>query len=329
MQDTFGRPITYLRVSVTDRCDFRCFYCMSEEMEFLPRKDLLSIEELDQVCSTFIKRGVRKIRLTGGEPLVRRGIMELIARLSEHKDTGLLDEITLTTNGSQLAKHAHELKRLGVERINVSMDTLDADKFAEITRRGDLAQVLKGLEAAKDAGLKIKINTVALKAFNEHELSDMLGWCGAQGFDMTMIETMPLGDIGGDRSDQYLPLSDVRARLDADWTLTPSDHATGGPSKYMNVAESGQKVGFITPLSDHFCDSCNRMRLTCTGTLYMCLGQDSAVDLREALRTDPTCGQLNAAIDKALHLKPKGHEFVIEPGNDGPALKRHMSVTGG
>jgi len=329
MQDTFGRSITYLRVSVTDRCDFRCFYCMSEEMEFLPRKDLLSIEELDQVCSTFIKRGVRKIRLTGGEPLVRRGIMELIARLGEHKDSGLLDEITLTTNGSQLAKHAHEIKRLGVERINVSMDTLDADKFFEITRRGKLDQVLMGLEAAKDAGLKVKINTVALKAFNEHELSDMLGWCGEQGFDMTMIETMPLGDIGGDRSDQYLPLSSVRARLEADWTLTPSDHTTGGPSKYLGVAETGQKVGFITPLSDHFCDSCNRMRLTCTGTLYMCLGQDSAVDMRAALRADPTLEKLNTAIDESLTLKPKGHEFVIEPGNDGPALKRHMSVTGG
>jgi len=329
MQDTYGRPITYLRVSVTDRCDFRCFYCMSEDMEFLPRKDLLSIEELDKVCSTFINRGVRKIRLTGGEPLVRRGIMELIARLGRHKDTGFLDEITLTTNGSQLAKHAHQIKRLGVDRINVSIDTLDAEKFAQITRRGHLDQVLRGLEAAKDAKLKVKINTVALKAFNEHELSDMLGWCGEQGFDMTMIETMPLGDIGGDRSDQYLPLTDVRARLKADWTLTPSEHSTGGPSKYMSVGETGQKVGFITPLSDHFCDSCNRMRLTCTGTLYMCLGQDSAVDLRTALRSDPTHGQLNAAIDQALTLKPKGHEFVIEPGQGGPALKRHMSVTGG
>jgi len=302
---------------------------MSEDMTFLPREDLLSIEELDQVCSTFIERGVRKIRLTGGEPLVRRGIMELIALLSRHKDTGLLDEITLTTNGSQLAKHAHEIKRLGVERINVSIDTLDNDKFAQITRRGDLQQVLDGLKAAKDAGLKVKINTVALKAFNEHELSDMLGWCGEQGFDMTLIETMPLGDIGGDRVDQYLPLSDVRERLHQDWTLSPSDHSTGGPSAYMNIAETGQKIGFITPLSNHFCDSCNRMRLTCTGTLYMCLGQDSAVDLRTALRNDPTRGQLNAAIDQALALKPKGHEFVIEPGHGGPALKRHMSVTGG
>ena len=329
MQDTFGRPITYLRVSVTDRCDFRCFYCMSEDMAFLPREDLLSIEELDTVCSTFIERGVRKLRLTGGEPLVRRGIMELIARLDRHKDAGLLDEITLTTNGSQLAKHAHEIKRLGVERINVSVDTLDPDKFAEITRRGRVEQVLDGLAAAKDAGLKVKINTVALKAFNEHELSDMVGWCGEQGFDMTLIETMPLGDIGGDRVDQYLPLSDVRERLDANWTLVPSDHSTGGPSKYVTVQETGQKLGFITPLSNHFCDSCNRMRLTCTGTLYMCLGQDSAVDLRTALRGDASLNGLNAAIDQALSLKPKGHEFVIEPGQGGPALQRHMNVTGG
>lgn len=329
MQDTFGRPITYLRVSVTDRCDFRCFYCMSEEMTFLPREDLLSIEELDQVCSTFIERGVRKIRLTGGEPLVRRGIMEFIARLSRHKDSGLLDEITMTTNGSQLSKHAHEIKRLGIDRINVSIDTLDADKFAEITRRGHLEQVLEGLEAAKDAKLKVKINTVALKAFNEHELSDMLKWCGANGFDQTLIETMPLGDIGGDRVDQYLPLSDVKKRLAQDWTLSPSSLNTGGPSAYMDVAETGQKIGFITPLSNHFCDNCNRMRLTCTGTLYMCLGQDSAVDMRKALRDDPSHGQLNAAIDKALTLKPEGHEFVIEPGQSGPALKRHMSVTGG
>ena len=329
MQDTFGRPITYLRVSVTDRCDFRCFYCMAEDMDFLPRKDLLSIEELDSVCSTFVERGVRKIRLTGGEPLVRRGIMELIARLSRHKDTGLLDEITLTTNGSQLAKHAHEIKRLGVERINVSLDSLDSDRFAEITRRGDLSRVLDGLAAAQDAGLKVKINTVALKDLNEHELSDLVGWCGDNGFDLTLIETMPLGDIGGDRTEQYLPLSDVRIRLERDWTFTPSAHTTGGPSKYVEVQETGQKVGFITPLSDHFCDSCNRMRLTCTGTLYMCLGQDSAVDLRAALRADPSLGQLNGAIDKALHLKPKGHEFVISPGQGGPALQRHMSVTGG
>jgi len=329
MQDTFGRPITYLRVSVTDRCDFRCFYCMSEDMEFLPRKDLLSIEELDQVCSTFIRRGVRKIRLTGGEPLVRRGVMELIARLTRHRDTGLLDEITLTTNASQLSKHAHEIKRLGVERINVSLDTLDAEKFHEITRRGHLDQVLRGLDAAKDAQLKVKINTVALKAYNQGELSDMVGWCGDQGFDLTLIETMPLGDIGGDRTDQYLPLTEVRSQLEKDWTLTPSSLSTGGPSKYMEVAETGQRVGFITPLSDHFCDNCNRMRLTCTGTLYMCLGQDSAVDMRGALRDDPTLGLLNAAIDTALTRKPKGHEFIIEPGHGGPALKRHMNVTGG
>ncbi|MCW8917081.1 MAG: GTP 3',8-cyclase MoaA [Magnetovibrio sp.] len=329
MQDTFGRPITYLRVSVTDRCDFRCFYCMSEDMTFLPREDLLSIEELDTVCSTFVERGVRKLRLTGGEPLVRRGIMELIAKLARHKDSGKLDEITLTTNGSQLAKHAHELKRLGIERINVSIDTLDPEKFAEITRRGDINQVLDGLKAAQDAGLKIKINTVALKDLNEHELTDMVGWCGENGFDQTFIETMPLGDIGGDRTTQYLPLSEVRAKLEADWSMVPSTLNTGGPSKYMDVTETGQKVGFITPLSNHFCDDCNRMRLTCTGTLYMCLGQDSSVDIRTALRADESLGKLHEAIDQALTLKPKGHEFVIEPGQGEPALMRHMSVTGG
>ncbi len=329
MQDSFGRPITYLRVSVTDRCDFRCFYCMAEDMTFLPRKDLLSIEELDTVCSAFIERGVSKIRLTGGEPLVRRGIMELIARLSRHKDTGRLDEITLTTNGSQLAKHAHEIKRLGVERINVSLDTLDADKFTEVTRLGKINQVLDGLKAAQDAGLRIKINTVALKGVNEDELSTLVAWCGKQGFDLTLIETMPLGDIGGDRTDQYLALDDVRQRLEQDWTLLASTHSTGGPSKYVEVQETGQKLGFITPLSDHFCDNCNRMRLTCTGTLYMCLGQDSAVDLRAAVRAGNPNQALDAAINEALTLKPKGHEFVIEPGNGGPALTRHMSVTGG
>ncbi|MEG3618885.1 GTP 3',8-cyclase MoaA [Magnetovibrio sp. PR-2] len=329
MQDTFGRPITYLRVSVTDRCDFRCFYCMAESMTFLPRKDLLSLEELDTVCSTFIERGVKKLRLTGGEPLVRRGILGLIEKLGRHLDTGLLEELVMTTNGSQLAKYAHDLKRLGMKRINVSMDSLDPDKFAEITRRGDINQVLDGLKAAQDADLKVKINTVALKNFNEDELSDMVGWCGEQGFDMTLIETMPLGDIGGDRTQQYLPLSDVRQKLEADWSLIPSTHSTGGPSKYLDVRETGQKVGFITPLSDHFCDNCNRMRLTCTGTLYMCLGQDSSVDLREAMRSCDPMGKLNGAIDQALHLKPKGHEFVIEPGHGEPAVKRHMSVTGG
>lgn len=329
MQDSFGRPITYLRVSVTDRCDFRCFYCMPESMEFLPRADLLSLEELDQVCSAFVARGVTKLRLTGGEPLVRRGIMDFIKEFSRHLKSGALQELTLTTNGSQLAKYAHDLKACGVERINVSLDTLDADKFADITRRGRIEDVMAGLDAAKDAGLKVKINTVALKDLNEHELSTMIEWCGAQGFDQTLIETMPLGDIGGDRTDHYLGLDAVREKLAANWTLTPTDHNTGGPSRYFDVAETGQRLGLITPLSEHFCDTCNRMRLTCTGTLYMCLGQDSSVNLRDALRTDPAGVLLDQAIAQALTLKPKGHEFVIQPGLGGPALKRHMSVTGG
>lgn len=329
MQDTFGRTISYLRVSVTDRCDFRCFYCMSERMEFLPRTDLLSLEELDQVCTRFVERGVTKLRLTGGEPLVRRGIMGFINRFSRHLESGALKELTLTTNGSQLDKHAHDLKAAGIERINVSLDTLDADKFADVTRRGRLDHVLRGLDAARDAGLKVKINTVALKGVNDQDLSAMVAWCGENGFDLTLIETMPLGDIGGDRTDHYLSLDAVREDLGQHWTLTPSTHATGGPSRYMDVAETGQRIGFITPLSEHFCDTCNRMRLTCTGTLYMCLGQDSSVDLRDPLRSDPTGRALDAAMDTALTLKPKGHEFVIEPGRGGPALKRHMSVTGG
>lgn len=329
MQDSFGRPITYLRVSVTDRCDFRCFYCMPEGMEFLPRADLLNIEELDQVCSTFVARGVTKLRLTGGEPLLRRGIMDFIKGFSRHLKSGALKELTLTTNGSQLAKYAHDLKAAGIERINVSLDTLDADKFAEITRRGRLKDVMTGLDAAQDAGLKVKINTVALKQLNEGELSNMVEWCGERGFDQTLIETMPLGDIGGDRTQQYLGLDDVRANLAQDWTLTPSAHNTGGPSRYLDIKETGQRLGLITPLSEHFCDTCNRMRLTCTGMLYMCLGQDSSVNLRDALRGDPTGTDLDRAIDQALTLKPKGHEFVIQAGQGGPALKRHMSVTGG
>ena len=298
-------------------------------MEFLPRADLLSLEELDQVCSAFIARGVTKLRLTGGEPLVRRGIMDFIDGFSRHLKSGALKELTLTTNGSQLAKYADALKAAGIERINVSLDTLDADKFADITRRGRLADVLEGLNAAREAGLKVKINTVALKQFNEAELSHMVEWCGSQGFDLTLIETMPLGDIGGDRTEQYLSLDAVRRTLESNWTLTPSQHTTGGPSRYVDVAETGQRIGFITPLSEHFCDTCNRMRLTCTGKLYMCLGQDSSVDLRQALRDAPSGTGLNPAIDRALAPKPKGHEFVITPGQGGPALKRHMSVTGG
>lgn len=329
MQDSFDRSITYLRVSVTDRCDFRCFYCMPENIEFLPRTDLLSFEELDQVCTRFVERGVTKLRLTGGEPLVRRGILDFIKRFSRHLGTGALKELTLTTNGSQLAKYAFDLKACGINRINVSLDTLDPIKFAEITRRGRINDVLAGLDAAQEAGLKVKINTVALKGLNELELSAMVKWCGERGFDLTLIETMPLGDIGGDRTDHYLNLDTVRTQLEHDWTLTPSTHRTGGPARYYEIGETGQRIGFITPLSEHFCDTCNRMRLTCTGTLYMCLGQDRSVNLRDALRADTSLTKLNAAMDQALTLKPKGHEFVIAPGHGGPALKRHMSVTGG
>ncbi|MHA1597092.1 MAG: GTP 3',8-cyclase MoaA, partial [Alphaproteobacteria bacterium] len=273
MIDPFGRNITYLRVSVTDRCDFRCVYCMSEDMTFLPKGEVLSLEELDRVCSVFVSKGVRKLRLTGGEPLVRRGIMGLIRSLSRHLESGALDELTLTTNASQLRKYAPELVDCGVERINVSLDTLDAAKFANITRGADLNTVLDGIEAARDAGLKVKINTVALKGVNEGELSHMVGWCGERGHDLTLIEIMPLGEIksdtGTDRIDQYLPLIEVRETLQQDWTLSDSDHNTGGPSRYVDVAETGQKIGFITPLSHTFCESCNRVRLTCTGTLYM------------------------------------------------------------
>jgi len=329
MQDTFGRSISYLRVSVTDRCDFRCFYCMPETQTFLPRKELLNLEELDQVCSTFVERGVRKIRLTGGEPLMRRGLLDFIKGFSRHLESGDLEELTLTTNGSQLAKHAADLKALGVQRINVSLDTIDPVKFSDITRGGRLDQVLKGLDAADQAGLKIKINTVALKSYNEGELSALVGWCGARGFDLTLIETMPLGDIGGDRTQHYVPLDDVRTTLEQDWTFKPSSYTTNGPSRYVDVVETGQKIGFITPMSEHFCDTCNRMRLTCTGTLYMCLGQDSSVNLRDALRADPSMGSLNTAIDQALTLKPKGHEFEISPDQGPTTLKRHMNVTGG
>jgi len=329
MQDSFGRTIDYLRVSVTDRCDFRCFYCMPQSMSFLPRSKLLSLEELDQVCTQFVERGVKKIRLTGGEPLMRRGIMDFIKGFSRHLESEALDELTLTTNASQLAKYAHDLKALGLKRINVSLDTLDADKFTDITKGGNLTQVLEGLDAADQAGLKIKINTVALKAYNEIELSSLVKWCGERGYDLTLIETMPLGDIGGDRTEQYLALDDVKANLTKDWTLMPSSHTTNGPSRYVDVVETGQQLGFITPLSEHFCDTCNRMRLTCTGTLYMCLGQDSSVNLRDALRSAQSLNAFNAAIDQALTLKPKGHEFEISANGGPPSLKRHMNVTGG
>jgi GTP 3',8-cyclase len=327
--DPFGRTISYLRVSVTDRCDFRCVYCMSENMAFLPKADLLSLEELDRLCSAFITRGVRKLRLTGGEPLVRRGIMALFASLSRHLGAKALDELTLTTNGSQLPKCARELADLGVQRINVSLDTLDADKFRAITRWGALDKVLTGIDAAQAAGIKVKINAVALKGVNEDELPDLLEWAHGRKMDLTLIEVMPLGDVGEGRLDQYLPLSIVRARLAERFTLEDIDYRTGGPARYVNVAETGGRLGFITPLTHNFCESCNRVRVTCTGTLFMCLGQEDAADLRTPLRASEGNDLLHAAIDEAIARKPKGHDFVIDRRHQRPSLSRHMSVTGG
>src|SRR6266480_4026221 len=327
--DPFGRSITYLRVSVTDRCDFRCVYCMSEHMTFLPKADLLSLEELDRLCSAFIARGVRKLRLTGGEPLVRRGIMTLVASLSRHLSSGALDELTLTTNGSQLPKYAAELAALGVRRINVSLDTLDPDKFRAITRWGELAKVLAGIDAAQAAGLKVKINAVALKGVNEDEFPMLLQWAHGRGMELTLIEVMPLGDVDAGRLDQYLPLSIVRARLAERYTLDEIDDRTGGPARYVRLAETGGRLGFITPLTHNFCESCNRVRVTCTGTLYMCLGQEDAADLRSPLRASESDEALHAAIGEAISRKPKGHDFVIDRRHRRPALARHMSVTGG
>src|SRR5215470_65372 len=327
--DPFGRAITYLRVSVTDRCDFRCVYCMAENMAFLPKADLLTLEELDRLCSAFIERGVRKLRLTGGEPLVRRGIMTLVASLSRHLAAGDLDELTVTTNGSQLGKYAGELVAHGVKRINVSLDTLDPDKFRAITRWGDVDKVLAGIDAAQAAGLKVKINAVALKGVNEDELPALLQWAHGRGMELTVIEVMPLGDVGEGRLEQYLPLSMVRARLAERFTLTDIDYRTGGPARYVKVAETGGRLGFITPLTHNFCESCNRVRVTCTGTLFMCLGQEDAADLRSVLRASEGNDLLYAAIDEAITRKPKGHDFVIDRRHKRPALARHMSVTGG
>jgi cyclic pyranopterin phosphate synthase len=327
--DPFGRAITYLRVSVTDRCDFRCVYCMAENMTFLPKADLLSLEELDRLCSVFIGNGVRKLRLTGGEPLVRRGIMTLVAALSRHLAAGALDELTITTNGSQLAKYAGELATHGVERINVSLDTLDPDKFRAITRWGELDKVLAGIDAALAAGLRVKINAVALKGVNEDELGDLAAWAHGRGMDLTIIEVMPLGDIGTGRLEQYLPLSLVRARLSERYTLDEIDYRTGGPARYVRVKETGGRLGFITPLTHNFCESCNRVRVTCTGTLYMCLGQEDAADLRTPLRFSPDNDVLEQAITDAIARKPKGHDFIIDRRHQRPALARHMNVTGG
>ncbi len=327
--DPFGRHVSYLRVSVTDRCDFRCVYCMSENMTFLPKKNVLSLEELDRMCSAFVAKGVRKLRITGGEPLVRRGIMSLFHALGRHLKSGDLDELTLTTNGSQLPKYADELYAAGVRRINVSLDTIDPDKFHDITRWGSLEKVMAGLEAAEKAGLEIKINAVALQGFNDHEIPSMIEWAHGKGYDLTLIETMPLGEIEGDRTDQYLPLSQVRKDLEKNWSLTEIPHKTGGPARYVKVEETGGRLGFITPLTHNFCESCNRVRITCTGTLYMCLGQDDAADLLAPMRASEGDELLSQAIDEAIGRKPKGHDFIIDRDNSGPAVTRHMSVTGG
>jgi cyclic pyranopterin phosphate synthase len=329
MIDPFGRSIDYLRVSVTDRCDFRCVYCMAENMTFLPKRDLLTLEELDRLCSAFVAKGVRRLRLTGGEPLVRKDVMTLFRSLSRHLASGALDELTVTTNGSQLARHAADLAACGVKRINVSLDTLDADRFRAITRWGDLADVLRGIDAAQAAGLHVKINAVALKGVNEDEIETLVRWAHGRGMDISFIEVMPLGDIEPSRLDQYLPLSLVRARLMERLTLEESDYRTGGPARYVNARETGGRIGFITPMTHNFCESCNRVRITCTGTLYMCLGQDDAADLRAPLRSSEANDALFDAIDRAIARKPRGHDFVIDRRSRRPSVSRHMSMTGG
>jgi cyclic pyranopterin phosphate synthase len=329
MIDPFGRKITYLRVSVTDRCDFRCTYCMAEDMTFLPKQELLTLEELDRLCSAFVARGVRRLRITGGEPLVRRNVMSLFRSLGRHLETGALDELTLTTNGSQLARFAADLRQAGVRRVNVSLDTLDETKFAAVTRWGRLGQVHDGIDAALSAGLKVKINTVALRGINEDEIGDMIAWAHRRGMDISLIETMPMGEIGSDRVSHYLPLSLVRANLARRFTLSDSTHVTGGPSRYVDVAETGGRLGFITPLTHNFCESCNRVRLTCTGTLFMCLGQEDSAELRPILRATQDETALAQAIDGAIARKPRGHDFVIDRRQSGPSIARHMSVTGG
>lgn len=329
MIDPFGRMVDYLRVSVTDRCDFRCVYCMSEHMTFLPKKELLTLEELDRLCTVFIEKGVKRLRLTGGEPLVRKNIMHLIEQLSRHLKSGALHELTLTTNGSQLGKYANQLADLGVKRVNVSLDTLNAEKFKEITRWGALDRVLSSIETARNAGLKVKINAVALKGVNDMEIVDMMRWAHGEDMDLTLIETMPMGEIEEDRTDQYLPLSQVRADLEKQFTLNEIDYKTGGPARYVEVAQTGGRIGFITPMTHNFCESCNRVRLTCTGTLYMCLGQDDAAELREPLRKSESNELVSAVIDEAISRKPKGHDFIIERYSNKPSVSRHMSVTGG
>ena len=327
--DPFGRTVDYLRVSITDRCDFRCVYCMPEAMTFLPRAEVLSLEEIDRVASAFVARGTRKLRLTGGEPLVRRGVVDLVRALSRHLASGALDELTMTTNGSQLSRFANDLAAAGMRRINVSLDTLDAEKFARITRWGKIATVFDGIAAAAAAGLSVKINMVALRGVNDDEIEPMLRWTAVHGHDLTLIETMPLGAIDDDRVDRYLPLQAVRRDLATRWTLIDLPDSTGGPARYVRIAETGQRIGFITPLTHNFCESCNRVRLTATGRLYLCLGQDDAVDFRAPLRGGLDAAGLDRLIDTALRLKPKGHDFVIDRAHPAPAVDRHMSLTGG
>ena len=327
--DPYGRKVSYLRISVTDRCNYRCVYCMSENMSFLPKNELLSLEELDRVCSAFVRRGVDKLRITGGEPLVRKDVLLLFERLGRHIRSGDLSELTLTTNGSLLGKYAEDLFEYGVRRVNVSLDSLEEQKFQTVTRWGRLQEVLEGLEEAKRVGLDIKINAVALKGVNDDEFDHLVAWCGDNQFDLTFIETMPMGEINFDRNEQYMPLNVVKDELSKNWTLEESDFQTGGPAKYVRVKETGKRIGFITPLSHNFCEDCNRVRLTCTGKLYMCLGQDDWADLKHPVRTDPTDKSLMAAIDKAIGNKPKGHDFVIDRTTQAPAVERHMSVTGG
>ena len=327
--DPFGRAITYLRVSVTDRCDFRCVYCMSEHMTFLPKRDLLTLEELDRLCSAFVRMGVAKLRLTGGEPLMRRNVMQLIHSLGRHLDGGGLEELTITTNGSQLGRFSEGLFEAGMRRVNVSLDTLDPVKFKDITRWGRFEQVMAGLDAAQAAGLAVKINMVALRGVNDDEFDAMIAWCGERGFDLVIIEVMPMGDIGEDRLDQYMPLSMVRAKIERNWTLDETDYSTGGPARYATVRETGGRIGFITPLTHNFCESCNRVRLTCTGTLYMCLGQEDAADLRAPLRAASDDAPLEEAVREAISRKPKGHDFVIDRRRGAVSVPRHMSVTGG
>ncbi len=329
LRDPFGREITYLRLSVTDRCDLRCRYCMAEHMTFLPKPEVLTLEEMLSLSRAFMERGVRRIRLTGGEPLVRKNILWLIEQLGEEVKRGNLDEITLTTNGTQLAHMAQKLAQFGLRRVNVSLDTLDPQKFATITRRDRLEDVLNGIKAARDAGIRVKINTVALKGNNEAELPDILDWCISEDLDLTLIETMPLGEVADARENHYLPLTAVLPRLETRWKLTPSDHRTGGPARYYTIVETGRKLGLITPLTGNFCDGCNRVRVTCTGRIYMCLGQDDHVDLRAALRSDNPQANLHSALDRAIGAKPKGHDFAMAEGRMVGQVNRHMSHTGG